>query len=113
MGLFAGTPFDLPPRCERCEKLESECTCPPLPPKHIPPEKQTAKLRIEKRAKGKYVTVIAGLAAESNDLPALLASLKNACGAGGSLQPDALEVQGDHLVRVRKHLEQLGYRVKG
>jgi translation initiation factor 1 len=112
MGLFAGTPFDLPPRCERCEKLESECNCPPLPPRYLPPGKQTAKLRVEKRPRGKSVTVLTGLAADANDLPALLTQLKNACGAGGALKADTLEIQGDHLARLRAELEKLGYRVK-
>ena len=38
--LFAGTPWDRPPTCERCGKLESECACPPpaVEPKRLPPE---------------------------------------------------------------------------
>ncbi|MBS0261698.1 MAG: translation initiation factor [Planctomycetes bacterium] len=112
--LFAGTPFDRPPVCERCGKLESECRCPPPPPvKHlVPPEKQTARLAIERRARGKSVTVVKGLAAADNDLPALLKRLKNHCGAGGTLAGDDLEIQGEHLERLRKLLEEIGYRVK-
>ena len=57
--LFAGTPFDRPPTCERCGQLESACSCPPVAaePVRIPPEKQTARLRVERRPKGKVVTV--------------------------------------------------------
>lgn len=116
MRLFAGTPFDIPPRCDRCGKLEAECRCPPLPPPpppRIPPEKQVARLSVEKRKRGKTVTVIRGLAADGNDLPELLTRLKTKCGAGGSLQDDGLEVQGEHLDRVRSVLTELGYRVKG
>ena len=51
MRLFEGTPFDRPPTCERCGQLESNCTCPPLAPPRIPPEKQTARLSVEKRKK--------------------------------------------------------------
>ena len=115
MGLFAGTPWDRLPVCERCGKLESECSCPPVPAPSsvIPPSKQTAKLAVEKRKKGKVVTVVRGLAAEANDLPALLVRLKNACGAGGTLDDESLEVQGDHLERLRKLLEEIGYKVRG
>jgi translation initiation factor 1 len=113
MRLFAGTPFYQPPRCERCGALEEECRCPPLPPERTPPEKQTAQLAVEKRKKGKKVTVIRGVSAEGTDLPALMTQLKNACGAGGSIQDDLIEVQGEHLPRIRQLLEQLGYRVKG
>jgi translation initiation factor 1 len=78
-----------------------------------PPGKQTARLAVEKRKKGKVVTVVRGLPAEENDLPALLAQLKTACGAGGTLKDDLLEIQGKHLDRVRDLLASLGYRVRG
>jgi translation initiation factor 1 len=80
--LFAGTPCDRPPACDRCGLLEYECACPPPVPevKHIPPEQQTARLMTERRTKGKLVTVIAGLDPASNDLTELATRLKNACG---------------------------------
>jgi translation initiation factor 1 len=107
--LFAGTPFDRPPRCERCGALQTECKC---PQPRIPPESQTARVSIEKRKKGKRVTVIRGLSQEGNDLSALLTQLKTACGAGGTLQSESLEIQGEHCDRVRGLLEQMGYRTK-
>ena len=115
MGLFAGTQWDRPPVCERCEKLESECSCPPVAVlnKLIAPEKQTAKLAVEKRKKGKVVTVVRGLATDANDLTTLLAKLKNSCGAGGTLDCESLEIQGDHLERLRLLLSGLGYKVRG
>jgi translation initiation factor 1 len=77
------------------------------------PEKQTARLAIEKRKKGKVVTVVRGLLADENDLPALLGRLKAACGAGGTPKDDELEIQGDHLERLRGLLGEIGYRVRG
>ncbi|MEQ9409746.1 MAG: translation initiation factor [Fuerstiella sp.] len=114
--LFAGTKFDRPPHCERCGEPEQECRCPPVPPaaaERVPPEKQTARLAVEKRKRGKTVTVIRGLATDANDLPSLLTQLKNKCGAGGSLHDDHLEIQGDHLSRLRNELQKIGYKVKG
>lgn len=113
MRLFEGTPFDRPPRCERCGELEAECRCPPPEPTRIPPDKQTATLAVEKRKKGKLVTVVRGLSADGNDLPALLTKLKSSCGAGGSLNESELEIQGEQLDRVREILRAIGYRVKG
>jgi len=113
MRLFEGTPFDRPPRCEQCDQLEEECTCPPEPPLRIPPAEQTARLSIEKRKKGKRVTVVRGLPAEGNDLPELLKQLKDRCGAGGALKDDELEIQGEQLDRVREALKQIGFKVKG
>lgn len=113
MRLFEGTPFDRPPRCEKCDQLEEECTCPPEPPFRIPPEQQTARLAIEKRKKGKRVTVVRGLPEEGNDLPELLKQLKSQCGAGGALKEEELEIQGDQLDRVREVLKAMGFQVKG
>jgi translation initiation factor 1 len=111
MRLFEGTPWDRPPRCERCGQLEADCTCPPPAPERIPPGEQTAKLAIEKRAKGKLATVVRGL--DGADLPELMTKLKNACGAGGTIKEGAIEIQGCHLAQIRETLEKIGYRVKG
>ena len=113
MRLFEGTQWDRPPRCERCGELEENCTCPPPPKVLTPPERQTARLNVEKRKKGKVVTVVRGLPAEENDLPGLLGRLKAACGAGGTMKDDELEIQGDHLERLRGLLVDIGYRVRG
>ena len=107
MRLFAGTPYDLPPKCDRCGALVSDCTCPPSA------AGQVARLAVEKRKKGKVVTVIRGLPAASNDLPELLKRLKSRCGAGGAIQVETLEIQGEHLERIRDLLRELGYVVKG
>ena len=80
--------------------------------KLVPPEKQTATLAVEKRRKGKVVTVVRGLAAADNDQPALLSRLKSACGAGGTLDGDVLEIQGEHLEHLRTLLSGLGYKVR-
>jgi translation initiation factor 1 len=112
--LFAGTPWDREPTCDRCGRAESECSCPPLVPalKQIPPEQQTARLMTERRAKGKLVTVIAGLAPEHNDLHDLATHLKTACGAGGTLKDGKIELQGDHVKVAERTLQAIGYKTK-
>ncbi len=113
MRLFEGTEFDRPPRCEKCEELEENCQCLPEPPPVLEPSRQTAKISLEKRKKGKMVTVIRGLPAEGNDLPGLLTQLKNICGAGGAIKDEELEIQGDQMKRIRETLRQIGFKVKG
>ena len=113
MRLFEGTEFDIPPRCDRCGELEEECKCAPEPEPLIPPDRQTARLRVEKRKKGKLVTVIRGLPSKGNDLPELLTRLKNLCGAGGTVREDEIEIQGDHLARIRQELSRQGFRTQG
>jgi translation initiation factor 1 len=113
--LFAGTPYDRPPTCDRCGKQESDCKCPPIliPKTAASPDKKTVRLSVEKRKKGKVVTVIRGLSARADDLPALLTQLKNQCGAGGTLDGETLELQGNHIERLRTLLGAAGYSVRG
>ncbi|MEQ1828799.1 MAG: translation initiation factor [Pirellula sp.] len=111
MRLFEGTPFDIPPQCDHCGLVEKECRCTAQQKARIAPHKQRAVVSIEKRAKGKIVTVIRGLSAQANDLPELVAKLKAACGAGGSIDADTLEIQGDHADKVRELLRKMGYRL--
>jgi translation initiation factor 1 len=80
--------------------------------RRIPPDQQTARLMIERRAKGKLVTVIAGLDPEANDLDELGARLKNACGAGGTVKDGRIELQGDHLQAAERTLQAIGYRTR-
>jgi translation initiation factor 1 len=113
--LFAGTQFDIPPTCDRCGKLQEECRCEPLPeerPGLLPPEKQTAKVRVDRRKHKRLATVVWGLSPDESDLPDLLSKLKSACGSGGSLQEDQIELQGDHQQRVQEQLRRIGYQVR-
>lgn len=123
--LFAGTPFDIPPRCDDCGELESECRCSAeekaqaaerrrSEAERLPPEKQTARVSVERRKGGRQVTVVGGLTAKANDLPQLLSQLQAECGTGGTVKAkdELLELQGDHAERVRQALKGIGYRVK-
>lgn len=112
--LFSGTEWDRPPTCERCGRLQTDCVCQadPTEPSRVPPEAQTARLRLEKRAKGKVVTLVANLDPLGNDLPALAAHLKAVCGSGGTVKQGLIELQGDHLTATESELRNLGYRTQ-
>jgi translation initiation factor 1 len=74
---------------------------------------QTARVaRDRKRRAGKTVTVISGLRHDPATLERLLKSLKQQCGAGGTVKDGELEIQGDHRERVAEALRALGYGVK-
>jgi translation initiation factor 1 len=111
--LFAGTPFDRPPICEQCGELVAACVCPPPEPERVPPERQSIKIAIEKRKRGKVVTVLRGLAADGTGVSELLSHLKSVCGAGGTAKDGVLEIQGEHAQRIREAIVRLGYRVQG
>ena len=58
---------------------------------------------VEKRARGKVVTVVRNI---SGDSEALLKELKRRCGAGGVVREDSIEIQGDHKDTVKAYLEE-------
>jgi len=66
----------------------------------------------KKRRAGKTVTVAAGFQHTAETLASVAQTLKKKCGSGGTAKDGEIEIQGDHVARVRAELEKLGYRVK-
>ena len=94
--------------CDECGQYPCECKVQSFPP----PEKQTARIRRERRRKGKVVTAIGGLELSPDDFGALTKTLKSTCGAGGTAKDGAIEIQGDHRDKVANKLKALGFKVK-
>ena len=112
-GLFDGTPLERPVTCRACEKPLDQCACPRGSNGEVlPPEDQPIRIRMEKRRKGKIVTVVHGFDLVASDVSAILSELKTACAAGGTVTQDGLEIQGDHTERVAAFLRASGYPVK-
>lgn len=73
-----------------------------------------AKLRMEKKGRGgKTVTVVYDLPQNEAFLKELAHELKRACGTGGAVAGNTIELQGDLRDRVREHLVKKGWQVKG
>jgi translation initiation factor 1 len=69
---------------------------------------------MEKKGRGgKTVTVVAGLPRNAAFLSALCHELKRACGTGGTVSDDSIELQGDLRDRVRDYLLKKEFVVKG
>jgi translation initiation factor 1 len=62
------------------------------------------RIRLDRRASNRVVTVVTGLPGSPDDRAALARSLKTACGAGGTLKDGVLELQGDHRDKVEAAL---------
>ena len=54
-----------------------------------------ARIRLEKRASGRVVTVIADVPGTPSEIEALAKLLKTRCGTGGALKDLDIELQGD------------------
>jgi translation initiation factor 1 len=62
---------------------------------------------------GKTVTVVFGLPKNAVFLKNLAQELKRACGTGGAVREDGVELQGDLRDRVREFLLAKSFQVKG
>ncbi|MEM7479093.1 MAG: translation initiation factor [Planctomycetota bacterium] len=115
MGLFDGTALERPVLCEQCGEDVKVCGCEPVETVEAEPEvaaeKQRLKIRVEKRKRGKLMTVIAGFTGSASQRQDVFTNLKNHCGAGGSIEESQIEIQGDHQDRIREFLKQLGFHV--
>jgi translation initiation factor 1 len=105
------SPFDA------LEKLRDQL--PPGPPKQdvakaVAPEPKTparAVVRLErKQRRGKEVTVVEKLGLKISELEAWCKQLKQAMGCGGTVEGDAIVLQGDLRARLPDVLTKLGVR---
>jgi len=86
-------------------------TDPPAEPSSSP-SKNHVRMRLDRRASGRLVTVVTGLPGSSAEVGALAKALKSACGAGGTVKDHVLEIQGDHRDQVEAVLKARGLRPK-
>lgn len=79
----------------------------------LPPEKQTAEIRREKKGRGgKTVTVIYGLQLTTADMKQLAKTLKKRFGTGGACKENRIEIQGDYRDKIAENLQKMGYKTK-
>lgn len=94
--------------CVECGNSLDECVC--GKPKSKTFNNQTAFIKRDRKGRGgKTVTVISNLA---GDMKSLQKELQKKCASGGALKKDAIEIQGDHLKKIRIILEEKGCIVK-
>ena len=65
-----------------------------------------ARIRLEKRASGRMVTVIADVPGTPSDIEALAKVLKIRCGTGGAIKDLDIELQGDRRDAVQAVLRE-------
>ena len=91
---------------------------PPLSPPVTPvkgPKPKTHTVRVGRETagrRGKGVTTVFDLPLTVDQMKELAATLKQACGTGGTVKDARIEIQGDHRDKIAAELEKLGYKVK-
>ncbi len=82
------------------------------PPANVPDDGIVRIQRDRRGRGGKTATTVTGLPGSEAELDALLKSLKQHCGTGGSREGRTLVLQGDQRERLFERLGALGHRVK-
>jgi translation initiation factor 1 len=62
--------------------------------------------------RGKTVTMISNIQHNPQVIEKLEKQLKKTCGAGGTSYAKTIEIQGDHVDKVRNFLQDEGYNLK-
>ncbi|MBS3123399.1 stress response translation initiation inhibitor YciH [Candidatus Woesearchaeota archaeon] len=89
--------------CNQCGLPQDLCVC-----EMIAREQQKITVRIEKRKFGKKYTLVAGIGKESN-LEEITRKLKNKFACGGTSKSGEIELQGDHKMKMKSVLVELGF----
>ena len=81
--------------------------------KSLTPHEQTVYLHRDSKGRiGKAVTIIKKLILSDEDMKELAKKLKQACGSGGTVKDDVIEIQGEHREKIAEALLKMGYKVK-
>lgn len=97
--------------CPDCRQPLDTCQC--RRKVTVAPSDGVVRVSLEtKGRKGKGVTVVKGLALESEALARMGKQLRSACGAGGTTKDGVIEVQGDHCERLIDTLKAQGYNAR-
>ncbi len=91
--------------CPKCGLPQDLCVC-----ATIAKEEQKIKVRTVKRKFGKVITLVEGIDSKSLDIKDLAKKLKSKLACGGTVKDGVIELQGNHVKRVKNHLVDLGFQ---
>jgi translation initiation factor 1 len=84
----------------------------PAREKSLMHQQQIVYLHRETKGRGgKVVTLVKNLNISSTDIKTLAKKLKTACGSGGSVKGNVIEIQGEQREKITAVLKKMGYLV--
>ncbi len=99
--------------CPKCGLPKDLCVC-----EIIAKEEQQIQVYTIKRKFGKVITLVEGITDKNIDIKEVVKHLKSKLACGGTLKERTIELQGNHIAKVKQYLIELGFpestiRVKG
>jgi translation initiation factor 1 len=88
--------------CPKCGLPKELCVC-----EEMTRTGQKIRVRGDKRRYGKFVTIVSGF--ENVDVDKVAKDLKCRMACGGTSKNDIIELQGDHVRKVKKVLIDMGF----
>lgn len=90
--------------CSTCGLPRELCVC-----ESIVRETQRVTVRVVKRRFGKLATVVEGIDIKTINIKDLAKQLKSKLACGGTFKNGIIELQGNHVEKVKQELIALGY----
>lgn len=93
--------------CAKCGLPKDLCVC-----ETIAREEQKVTITLVKKRFAKLATTISGLDERSINLKDLAKRLKTKLACGGTLKEGVIELQGNHIEKVKEELKNLGFNLE-
>ncbi|WNY26748.1 stress response translation initiation inhibitor YciH [Methanolapillus ohkumae] len=90
--------------CSVCGLPEELCIC-----EEVAKEQQRITVKVNRRRYGKEVTIVEGLDPSEIDIHDLATYLKSKFACGGTIRGSTVELQGNHISRMKEVLMQRGF----
>ncbi len=91
--------------CPKCGLPLEACVC-----EQIVKADQRIQVTLDRKKYGKIVTVVSGFD-KGVDVRKVAKDLKNELACGGTFEGNMIELQGDHLKRIKPILEKIGFKI--
>jgi translation initiation factor 1 len=91
--------------CPKCGLPLEACVC-----EQIVKADQRIQVTLDRKKYGKIVTIVSGFD-KGVDVKKVAKDLKNELACGGTFEGNMIELQGDHMKRIKPILEKIGFNI--